>query len=183
MRPDFTPKQIELFLSRVNRDVTPLDCWEWNGTVDRNGYGVFCARTKHTKRNHYFAHRVMWMLVFGDDPVGMSVCHSCDNPKCVNPFHLWEGTQRQNMKDMIAKGRDACLLSGRNKPSGHKRPDVAERCTGSKHHKAKMTEQDVLLARSEFANGVLVAHLAKRYGVRHITMSRAISGETWKHLN
>jgi predicted XRE-type DNA-binding protein len=74
------------------------DCWIWKAATT-NGYGVFHAFGESK------AHRVSYRYFVGDIPEGMVVCHTCDNPLCVNPTHLFLGTQRDNMQDMISKGR------------------------------------------------------------------------------
>ena len=76
------------------------ECWPWTGKRDRDGYGKI--------RNHYKevrAHRLSYELNIGDIPMGLVVCHSCDNPCCVNPKHLWVGTQQDNNKDKALKNR------------------------------------------------------------------------------
>jgi hypothetical protein len=75
-------------------------CWEFSGSKNKDGY----CKIKY-KEKYYWAHRFSWMLYIGDIPDKIMVCHHCDNPSCVNPEHLFLGTQFDNMKDMIKKGR------------------------------------------------------------------------------
>lgn len=82
------------FWSRTLR--APSGCIEWQGPLDRKGYGRIS--------NGKLAHRYAYMTEKGD-PRGLCVCHSCDNPKCVNPDHLWLGTQKDNLRDMYSKAR------------------------------------------------------------------------------
>jgi len=72
----------------------------WIESETKFGYGRFFANGKEI-----LAHRMMWIFVYGDIPKGMCVCHTCDNPRCVNPAHLFLGTKRDNNIDMFAKGR------------------------------------------------------------------------------
>lgn len=88
---------IDRFWTKV--DIQSKDkCWEWQAGRDQQGYGIFCA-----KRTLYRAHR--FSASFHHDIKNKVVCHACDNPSCVNPDHLWVGTQADNMQDMLAKGR------------------------------------------------------------------------------
>lgn len=75
-------------------------CWNWSACRDKQGYGEFRFKMKK-----YKAHRFSWKVSFGDIPKGILVCHKCDNPSCVNPQHLFLGTQLDNIRDMVAKGR------------------------------------------------------------------------------
>jgi hypothetical protein len=84
------------------------NCWEWTGAMKRDrdkkwAYGNFCLG----RGKHILAHRYSWSFTRGcaDLPVGMYVCHKCDNPKCIRPDHLFLGTPRENNTDCIAKGR------------------------------------------------------------------------------
>jgi hypothetical protein len=94
-----TPIDIRLMRKiKINQDT---DCWEWQGGKNNVGYGMI--RDEHGMRT---THRVSYELHKGNIPHGMCVCHTCDNPKCVNPDHLWLGTKKENAQDMISKGRN-----------------------------------------------------------------------------
>lgn len=91
-------KELRLLLNTT----IPADktlCWEWQATLDSYGYGRF-GRSPREK-----AHRVSYRTFVGLIPDGMSVCHTCDNPKCINPMHLWLGTPGDNNRDKTIKGR------------------------------------------------------------------------------
>jgi hypothetical protein len=75
-------------------------CWIWLRALDRHGYGNVYWRGRHTK-----AHRAAYEAIVGPIPTGMNLCHRCDNPICINPQHMFIGTQQDNLADMTAKDR------------------------------------------------------------------------------
>lgn len=167
----------------------PDQCWIWTGGKNRQGYGVFAINRKST-----LAHRVSFSLHVGPISEGMMVCHSCDNPSCVNPDHLWLGTAQDNTDDMFKKGRGkkafgdthgakTCPASiARGARHGSKtHPESRHR--GIKHVGSRLTERDVASARAEYFTGkTSYRKLAKKYNVSAGTMYQAINKHTWKHV-
>lgn len=100
-------KAYDRLMARTRKDES--GCWLWTGPVRStkwaaNRYGHF-AVYRDGKRIAQNTHRCMWFAVNGLPPEGMCVCHSCDEPLCVNPDHLWLGTKRDNTMDMVSKKR------------------------------------------------------------------------------
>ena len=81
------------------------ECWLWTGGLHSKGYGLFYCRPDGTTMRAVGAHRFSYELHHGPIPAGMLVCHSCDNPPCVNPAHLFLGSPKANIHDMMSKGR------------------------------------------------------------------------------
>ena len=137
------------------------DCWPWTSHLLPQGYGTFWLNGK-TER----AHRVSWALENGQIPTGMCVLHKCDNRQCVNPHHLFLGTQADNAKDRDSKGRGIF-------PNG-------ERAGNS-----KLTEAEVIEIRSKYvvrSSSLGQSSLARIYGVSQPEISCILLGKTWKHL-
>jgi hypothetical protein len=87
----------------------PAECWLWTSTVNNKGYGQMSVQQPDhpstRKDRPMYAHRIAWQLTHGTIPKGLNVLHRCDVPRCVNPAHLFLGTQRDNAADMMAKKR------------------------------------------------------------------------------
>ena len=132
-------------------------CWEWLSYKDNNGYGRINYGGKP-----FLAHRLSYMLKYGDIPAGKVVCHRCDNPGCTNPDHLFLGTQADNVEDMHAKGRA-----------------TKRGLKGSAHHQARISEDDVRAIRGSGMSG---AELAEKYGMSRTNIYDILNGKTWRHV-
>ena len=131
-------------------------CWLWTAGKS-HGYGTLRANGRNV-----VAHRFSWELVNGPIPSGLIVCHSCDMPACVNPAHLFLGTDADNIADKVSKGRHY---------------------HGEAHHKAKLTEHDVLFIRERWAaGGVSQRHLAKTFSIDPSLVSDIVRRKRWKHI-
>lgn len=142
------------FMSRIDKRG---DCWIFTGRINKTGYGVFDANGRPQ-----LAHRYMWTLRRGD-PGRLFVCHSCDNPRCVNPSHLWLGTAAANVRDMISKGRNSRLTVR----------------TGAAVNTAKLSKKDVLIIRTSKEPSRV---LAATFGVTRAQINNIRSGRQWKHV-
>ncbi len=136
-------------------------CWIWTGNKRRNGYGRISLGAKHLGSEG--SHRVSWKLANkAEIPDGMFVMHSCDNPSCVNPKHLSLGTPKDNMQDMISKGRKRVVAP-----------------VGTGNGKALINEEIVKQIRQSSDSH---ASLARRFGVSPNCIRGVRVGRTWSHV-
>jgi len=100
---------LERFMKKFTRTPT---CWNWKGVLNKDGYGQFTIyKNGNGSRQVFLAHRIAWELFIGAIPNSICVLHHCDNPRCVNPGHLFLGTRYDNVQDMVSKGRQRHTLT------------------------------------------------------------------------
>lgn len=144
-----TPKLISLFWKKVDKGGLD-DCWKWKVSTHWKGYGYF-----HIQGKTVYAHIFSYILHFGDVENGMKVLHECDNPPCVNPWHLFLGTNKDNTQDMISKGRQA---------------------KGESHGMVKVLTVDVSKIRNLYNTGRYSQYeIADQFGIAQATVSQIIN--------
>jgi len=147
-------KYVQRFWERVTKGDK---CWDWNHSLTHKGYGAFYAI--YDDQTWWRAHRFSWRIHNGKIPDGMQVLHRCDNPKCVNPDHLWLGTDADNRADRIHKGRQT---KGKRIPT------------------AKLSREAVRMIRRSPLNNT---QMAKKLGMHNSTISRIRLRKYWKYVD
>ncbi len=138
-------------------------CIAWPFGRDGHEYGAVMVKGKMA-----VVHRVAWGMTFGPIPEGLACCHRCDNPPCFNPYHLFLGTQLDNIRDAISKGRF------KNLPENEK---------GSLNGNSKLNERDIIKIREIYATGDVSQYaIAKMYGVCQGTISQILVKRIWTHV-
>jgi hypothetical protein len=149
------------FWSNVDKGIDK-PCWTWTAAVTPRNYGIYSMRPRTDVRVYIRAHRVAYFLehhVYADD---LCVCHTCDNPRCVNPNHLFLGTSPDNTYDRNQKERQA---------------------RGEGHGMAILTEKQVLEIREiREICGIEYKELARQYKVSWYTICEIVKRKSWKHL-
>jgi len=136
------------------------DCWNWTGGT-AHGYGRLHVKTIKGKKHRHSAHRYSYEIHVGPIPSGMHVLHTCDNPACVNPAHLFIGTQADNDADRDAKGRQAY---------------------GVRNGQSKLTAKMVRELRKLREQGLTYKVLGRRFGISLNQARRVAIGVDWKHV-
>lgn len=163
MRVNAEP-EIRFWLNvRSSRD----GCWQWRGGVRGHmGYGAIRVGTRKIA-----THRYSWSLHFGDIPDGLAVLHSCDNPKCVRPDHLFLGTDMDNARDRDTKGRRTPLR-------------------GAEHGRSVVTEEQATALMADYLAAPVIGNrkqfgtrrrLAEKYGITEANVQNIVYGRTWNH--
>jgi hypothetical protein len=129
---------------------TESGCWEWLGRIDKDGYGLSGGRR---------VHRVMYVMFCGPINGKRCVCHTCDNPRCCNPTHLFLGSDLDNARDRAEKHRGA---------------------SGDRHGIAKLTAERVAVLRRDLAAGMGLKMAARKYRVNRSTIQAIAKGRTWR---
>lgn len=147
------------FWSRVNKNAPTqshmqTNCWEWTGAINSCGYGSI-----YIDGRSITTHRYSYMQAFGPVNGGLFVCHRCDVRHCVNPEHLFLGTNRDNVVDMYQKGRGA---AGRS--------EVSKKLGGVRHFNAKLSMAQVAAIRDAHRAGECQADIARQYKVSGSTI-------------
>jgi len=151
---------MERFWNKVDKRGSE-ECWNWHAAKNSAGYGNFWF-----DGGFKLAHRVAYRLENKENPGGMCVCHSCDNPACVNPNHLWLGSHKENMEDMSHKSR-------------HNAPDPPN-SSGENHPNSKLSNKEVKEIRRKYEETKVTQYdLANEYSVSQTTIGEIVRGEKY----
>ncbi len=158
--PELTERQDRNLWPKIDKR-GPDDCWPWLASSLPSGYGKL-----NLGGSSYLAHRIVYKLAKGE-PGDLHVCHSCDNPKCCNPNHLWLGTAADNQRDSGEKGR-----ANRHSPCGEK------------NGQSTLTLAQVIEIKTRLKNPYLGLNkvLAKEYDVSRALISNIKTGYCWSHV-
>lgn len=165
--------EMERFWEKVDRGSDDA-CWNWTASLQGRGYGKFTTNGKEKN-----AHRWIYIKINGPVADGIEICHTCDNPKCVNPRHLFAGTKSDNMRDAAQKGRNA-MQRAPEKSHFHGRKDI--QCRGEKQGNSRLTTPDVLEIIGMSENGISSTDIAKRFCISPGHARKVASGMAWSHV-
>jgi len=162
------PRTAKPFWDRVDKTKghgPQQDCWIWTGGKT-DGYGTIRFHGTMQK-----SHRVAWILTNGEIKNNAQVLHRCDNPSCVNPEHLFLGTNHDNVLDRHKKGRSKNIFVSENHPSTQR--------SGERHWQAKLSNADVKAIRGLYSSGIKQTQIAQKYSIHSATVSRIVRRE-WR---
>lgn len=145
---------------------TDRGCWEFTGKCDCHGYGTIWVSEE---QRIMFTHRYSWSLAHGEIPEGLDVLHKCDNPPCVNPDHLFLGTQSDNAKDMHQKGR-------RHVPT----VEISQKISAAHNPLANLDPEKVMEIRRLSSQGESYRKIAAKFDVTKTTIRNIVLKRTWK---
>jgi hypothetical protein len=147
----------------------PDACWEWDGTRTHYGHGLIRVINREVGDCTWLAHRIAFYVHYGIDPYPDCVCHTCDNPPCVNPAHLFQGTHADNNRDRHSKGRS---IMPTNRARGY-----------GNHPRAKLTDQMVRDIREWYrVSGLSCQTIAASYQVHKNTIVCVVNGTSYCHV-
>jgi len=153
------------FWSKVRKG-GPDECWEWIGAKHPDGYGFIYAGPSYDKNVRFTkVHRLSYEMHNGAIPDGLYVLHHCDNPSCVNPKHLYAGTQQQNVRDRAVRRRGK-----------------EHRQNGENNDNSKLTEKDVKAIITMLQAGKRQGVIATAFGISQPYVSKIVHRKSWKHL-
>jgi DNA-binding transcriptional regulator YiaG len=155
---DYRTDALQRAWDRIERK-GPSDCWEWQGSTNRSGYGMI-----NDDRRSVLVHRLVLLRHLGLESSHLDTLHSCDNRRCCNPEHMSLGTNAANVADKIAKGRQY------RPPHGSASPH------------AKLSDEQVRAIRRELAAGDIQRVIAARYGVSRSLIREIKLGAAWAHV-
>ncbi len=165
--PELSTQEVNRFWNKVK--IQPDGCWEWHRPISGR-YPKFGICSEDVWKT-YNINRVAYKIYYLQDPAELCVCHTCDNSKCANPFHLFLGTHQENMKDRNEKGR---CVKHRTNPENWSR--------GENHPRCKLTVKKVLQIRELNRNGSSWGKLAKEFQVSKSTIQSICIRKNWKHI-
>lgn len=132
------------------------ECWNWTHATSNHGYGSFTFNGKR-----YIASRLAYEIYIGPIEKGHHICHKCDNPKCVNPSHLFSGTIKENMSDMVKKNRSA---------------------KGQNHSQSKLNDRQVKIIKKLIKQNRKNIEIAAKFNINRRTVNHIKSETRWSHI-
>ena len=157
VNPEHHIISIDLMFSYINKNAEN-SCWEWTRCLSNKGYAVF-----NVKNKMILVHRFMYEKFKNKISNKMSVCHSCDNPKCVNPEHLFLGTHKENIIDCIKKGRD-------------------KKARGERQRKCSISEKTAIEIKTKFKEGKTIKEIYHLFDCSYQTVWNICKNRSWKYL-